>query len=115
MWDVGGQKSIRTYWRNYFESTDGIIWVVDRYKVTPTFLSLNPRLLPVLACDIYAILCNTYRIVRRVAFFASYSVDPWRLQECRDHLKDILAQVRPATSPAPANPNPNLYRTGLVC
>jgi ADP-ribosylation factor-like protein 2 len=29
MWDVGGQKTIRTYWRNYFESTDGIIWVVD--------------------------------------------------------------------------------------
>jgi ADP-ribosylation factor-like protein 2 len=29
MWDVGGQKSIRAYWRNYFESTDGIIWVVD--------------------------------------------------------------------------------------
>ena len=28
-WDVGGQKSIRTYWRNYFEQTDGIIWVVD--------------------------------------------------------------------------------------
>lgn len=29
MWDVGGQKSIRTYWRNYFEQTDGIVWVVD--------------------------------------------------------------------------------------
>lgn len=28
-WDVGGQKSIRAYWRNYFESTDGIIFVVD--------------------------------------------------------------------------------------
>lgn len=28
-WDVGGQKSIRSYWRNYFESTDGIVWVVD--------------------------------------------------------------------------------------
>ncbi|CAB9517550.1 ADP-ribosylation factor [Seminavis robusta] len=28
-WDVGGQKSIRAYWRNYFEATDGIIWVVD--------------------------------------------------------------------------------------
>jgi hypothetical protein len=26
---VGGQKSIRTYWRNYFEQTDGIIWVID--------------------------------------------------------------------------------------
>lgn len=29
MWDVGGQKSLRTYWRNYFESTDAIVWVVD--------------------------------------------------------------------------------------
>jgi len=28
-WDVGGQKSIRAYWKNYFESTDGLIWVVD--------------------------------------------------------------------------------------
>lgn len=29
MWDVGGQKSLRAYWRNYFESTDALIWVVD--------------------------------------------------------------------------------------
>ena len=29
LWDIGGQKSIRSYWRNYFESTDGLIWVVD--------------------------------------------------------------------------------------
>eukprot|EP00981_Chlorochromonas_danica_P002697 scaffold537_cov180-Ochromonas_danica.AAC.2 len=29
LWDVGGQKSIRAYWRNYFEETDGVIWVVD--------------------------------------------------------------------------------------
>ncbi|KAJ2848449.1 ADP-ribosylation factor-like protein 2 [Coemansia brasiliensis] len=28
-WDVGGQRTIRPYWRNYFEKTDGIIWVVD--------------------------------------------------------------------------------------
>ena len=26
---MGGQQSLRTYWRNYFESTDGLIWVVD--------------------------------------------------------------------------------------
>ena len=26
---MGGQKSLRSYWRNYFESTDGFIWVVD--------------------------------------------------------------------------------------
>ncbi|KAK0081579.1 hypothetical protein PV325_011922 [Microctonus aethiopoides] len=29
VWDVGGQKSLRSYWRNYFEATDGLIWVVD--------------------------------------------------------------------------------------
>lgn len=28
-WDVGGQKSLRSYWRNYFETTDGLVWVVD--------------------------------------------------------------------------------------
>lgn len=29
VWDVGGQATIRSYWRNYFEKTDGLIWVVD--------------------------------------------------------------------------------------
>ncbi|KAI8967279.1 ADP-ribosylation factor-like protein 2-like protein [Mycotypha africana] len=29
IWDVGGQRSIRSYWRNYFEQTDALIWVVD--------------------------------------------------------------------------------------
>ena len=26
---MGGQQTIRSYWRNYFEATDGLIWVVD--------------------------------------------------------------------------------------
>lgn len=29
IWDVGGQKSLRAYWRNYFECTEGLVWVVD--------------------------------------------------------------------------------------
>lgn len=29
VWDVGGQATIRAYWRNYFEATDGVVWVVD--------------------------------------------------------------------------------------
>lgn len=33
LWDVGGQSSIRAYWRNYFEATDGILWVVDSTDV----------------------------------------------------------------------------------
>uniref|UniRef100_A0A0A0KGG8 ADP-ribosylation factor-like protein 2 n=1 Tax=Cucumis sativus TaxID=3659 RepID=A0A0A0KGG8_CUCSA len=29
IWDVGGQKTIRSCWRNYFEQRDGLVWVVD--------------------------------------------------------------------------------------
>jgi|UniRef100_A0A7S0SFE4 ADP-ribosylation factor-like protein 2 len=29
IWDVGGQKTLRSYWRNYYEATDGMVWVVD--------------------------------------------------------------------------------------
>ncbi|KAK9897605.1 ARF/SAR superfamily [Cystobasidium minutum MCA 4210] len=29
IWDVGGQKSLRPFWRNHFEETDAMIWVVD--------------------------------------------------------------------------------------
>ncbi|SCV70581.1 BQ2448_3343 [Microbotryum intermedium] len=29
LWDIGGQSSLRPYWRNYFEVTDAVIWVVD--------------------------------------------------------------------------------------
>ncbi|EKX72256.1 ADP-ribosylation factor family member protein [Theileria equi strain WA] len=38
-WDVGGQKSIRAFWRNYFENTDGLIWVVDSADVARMELS----------------------------------------------------------------------------
>ena len=52
IWDVGGQKSLRSYWKNYFETTDGLIWVVDsadkrRYVpvlLTPFFNSLHLKL-----------------------------------------------------------------------
>ncbi|KGB78929.2 ADP-ribosylation factor-like 2 [Cryptococcus deuterogattii R265] len=29
IWDVGGQRTLRPYWTNYFESTDAVVWVVD--------------------------------------------------------------------------------------
>eukprot|EP01111_Echinosteliopsis_oligospora_P010037 TRINITY_DN3047_c0_g1_i2.p1 TRINITY_DN3047_c0_g1~~TRINITY_DN3047_c0_g1_i2.p1 ORF type:complete len:179 (-),score=43.18 TRINITY_DN3047_c0_g1_i2:64-600(-) len=29
VWDIGGQKSIRPYWRNYFKDTDALIFVID--------------------------------------------------------------------------------------
>eukprot|EP00434_Breviolum_minutum_P004567 symbB.v1.2.004030.t1/scaffold227.1/size261201/16 len=29
VWDIGGQEAIRPYWSNYFEGTDGLVYVVD--------------------------------------------------------------------------------------
>ncbi|KAG4187978.1 hypothetical protein ERO13_A08G134200v2 [Gossypium hirsutum] len=29
IWDVSGQRTIRSYWKNYFEQTDGLVCVVD--------------------------------------------------------------------------------------
>ena len=28
VWDIGGQKSIRPYWRNYFDQTDALVYVL---------------------------------------------------------------------------------------
>ena len=39
VWDVGGQTSLRSYWRNYYEATDGIVWVIDsadRFRLEDT-------------------------------------------------------------------------------
>ena len=46
--DVGGQKTLRTYWKNYFEKTDALIWVVDatdRLRVEDCRLELAGLLL----------------------------------------------------------------------
>lgn len=29
VWDIGGQRKIRSYWRNYFDNTDVLIYVID--------------------------------------------------------------------------------------
>ena len=29
MWDIGGQREIRSYWENYYAGTDALIYVVD--------------------------------------------------------------------------------------
>merc|ERR1719174_3024955 len=29
MWDIGGQKHIRPYWKNYYPNTDAVVYIVD--------------------------------------------------------------------------------------
>ncbi|XP_002735535.1 ADP-ribosylation factor-like protein 3 [Saccoglossus kowalevskii] len=43
VWDIGGQRKIRPYWKNYFENTDILIYVIDsadrkRFEETGTEL-----------------------------------------------------------------------------
>ena len=47
VWDIGGQKSIRPYWRNYYDSTDCLIYVIDsadRRRMEETGIELGQLL-----------------------------------------------------------------------
>ena len=32
VWDIGGQKSVRPYWRNYFQSAEAIVRATSNWK-----------------------------------------------------------------------------------
>uniref|UniRef100_A0A3B3H449 ADP-ribosylation factor-like protein 3 n=1 Tax=Oryzias latipes TaxID=8090 RepID=A0A3B3H449_ORYLA len=43
VWDIGGQRKIRPYWRSYFDNTDVLIYVIDssdRKRLDETSLEL---------------------------------------------------------------------------
>lgn len=47
IWDIGGQKAIRPYWRNYFDHTDSLVYVIDsadRARLEESTLELNELL-----------------------------------------------------------------------
>ncbi|CAK8688770.1 ADP-ribosylation factor-like protein 3 [Clavelina lepadiformis] len=47
VWDIGGQRRIRPYWRNYFENSDVLIYVIDstdRKRMEETGLELEELL-----------------------------------------------------------------------
>ncbi|KAJ8600524.1 hypothetical protein CTAYLR_009216 [Chrysophaeum taylorii] len=43
-WDIGGQKPSRAYWPNYFDKTDGLVYVVDsadKARIEETSIELS--------------------------------------------------------------------------
>jgi ADP-ribosylation factor-like protein 3 len=47
VWDIGGQRKIRPYWKNYFENTDILIYVIDssdKKRFEETSVELNELL-----------------------------------------------------------------------
>jgi GTPase SAR1 family protein len=67
IWDVGGQKTIRSYWRNYFEQTDGLIWVVSFRNYTNNECIIVNLFLTQLNTLLGFLLSNT-----RIHFFPLY-------------------------------------------
>ena len=48
VWDIGGQRKIRPYWKNYFENTDILIYIIDstdKKRFEETSVELNELLL----------------------------------------------------------------------
>lgn len=44
VWDIGGQKTIRPYWQQYFDNTDALVYVIDsadKNRVEETGVELN--------------------------------------------------------------------------
>ena len=44
VWDIGGQKAIRPYWKNYYDNTDALVYVIDsadRRRIEETGLELQ--------------------------------------------------------------------------
>ena len=62
MWDVGGQKTLRAYWRNYYEATDGLVWVVD---------AADAARLPDCAAELRALLAEEKARARPTRFHVS--------------------------------------------
>ena len=47
LWDLGGQQKIRVYWSDYFEGTDGLVYVIDsadKRRVTESGVELGKLL-----------------------------------------------------------------------
>jgi ADP-ribosylation factor-like protein 3 len=47
VWDIGGQKAIRPYWKNYYENTDALVYVIDsadRRRMEETGVELSSLL-----------------------------------------------------------------------
>lgn len=47
LWDIGGQRTLRPFWDNYFDKTDVLLWVIDvtaRSRFSESFAELEKLL-----------------------------------------------------------------------
>ncbi|XP_052886943.1 uncharacterized protein LOC108480303 [Gossypium arboreum] len=90
VWDLGGQTSMRPYWRCYFPNTQAIIYVVDSSDTDRVGIAKE---------ELYAILEGvTQAIIRSVIDFKR---DPW--PKVLDTAKDLVKKM--------LNPDPKQHLT----
>ena len=79
MWDVGGQDKIRPLWRHYFQNTQGLIFVVDRYQKVGVEKTTT-----------YVIFTAIFIAIFPISFYSSN--DKERASEAKDELMRMLAE-----------------------
>ena len=76
VWDIGGQRKIRPYWRNYFDNTDILIYVIDsadtkRFEETEqelqvgfiaTVCTTNVNVFAFEACLLFVVIIQTSKL-----------------------------------------------------
>jgi len=72
VWDLGGQSSIRPYWRCYFADTSAIIYVVD---------ATDHERLPTARAELYAILAEEELANCKLLVFANKQDLPGAMDE----------------------------------
>lgn len=110
MWDVGGQTSIRSYWRNYFEQTgktklklDALVWCVDSCDRTDRLVICKKELHSLLQEERLAgasllIFCNKQDLpnalsqeqIRKMLDLDSIHTHHWSIQACSAKKGDPL-------------------------
>ena len=103
-WDIGGQKSIRAYWRNYYDKTEGLVYVIDSadsQRLEETSIELgqllaDPKLenTPLLVFANKQDLINAEEVedIVSVLDLKHIRVRPWHIQPCDARSGDGLAE-----------------------
>ena len=103
-WDIGGQKSIRAYWRNYYDKTEGLVYVIDSadtQRLEETSIELgqllaDPKLenTPLLVFANKQDLINAAEVEEIVSVLdlKQIRVRPWHIQPCNAREGDGLAE-----------------------
>jgi|EP00002_Diphylleia_rotans_P009908 ADP-ribosylation factor-like protein 3 len=104
VWDIGGQKTIRPYWRNYFDQTDALVFVIDsadKARLEESGIELNLLLeeekmagVPVLIFANKQDLINAATAEEITTSLSLHSIRgrPWQIQACSAKKNEGLSE-----------------------